>query len=66
MSTILAHPQNQEQLNAIKAVLKALKVPFEQQDEVSFPELTKSDIDQAYKELRAGQYTVIEADDLWK
>jgi hypothetical protein len=66
MSAILIHPQNSEQLEAIKAVLKALKVPFEQQDEISLPELTKSDIDQAYKELRAGQYTVVEADDLWK
>lgn len=66
MSAIIVHPQNTKQLKAIKTFLKALQVPFEQQDDDSLPQLTKSDIDQTYNELRANQYTVIEPDDLWK
>lgn len=66
MSAIIVHPQNLEQLKAIKTILKALKVPFEQQDDVSLLQLTKSDIDRAYNEMRANQFTVVETDDLWK
>lgn len=66
MEAILVHPQNDDQFKAITAVLKALKVPYEAQDKASFPNLKKEDIDQAYNELRAGKYTAIDTNDLWK
>ena len=34
MEAILIHPESPEQLKAIKAMLKALKVPFEPQSSV--------------------------------
>jgi hypothetical protein len=34
METIVIHPETEDQLDAIKAVLKALKVPFEKQEEL--------------------------------
>ncbi len=66
MEAILVHPQNDDQFKAVTAMLKALKVPYESKDEASFPNLTKADIDQAYNELRADKYTVIDTNDLWK
>lgn len=66
MKAILVHPQNDDQLKAITAVLKALKIPFEAKDKTSLPNLTKADIDEAYNELRANKYTVIDTNDLWK
>jgi hypothetical protein len=32
MEALLIHPENKEQLTAVKAFLKAMKVPFQQQD----------------------------------
>ena len=66
MEAILVHPQNDDQFKAVTAVLKALKVPYEAKDGGSFPNLTKADIDQAFNELRADRYTVIDINDLWK
>ena len=66
MEALLIHPKNSDQLTAIKAILKVLKVPNEPQEEVAFPKLTKADIDQAYNEIREGKYTVIDAENLWK
>lgn len=64
MEAIIVHPENTEQLKAVKAVLKALKVPFEPQKEL--PPIKKADIDEAYNEMRKGKYTVIKTMDLWK
>ncbi len=64
METILIQPENTEQSKAVKAVLKALKVPFNAQK--NSPKLTKQNIDQAYKEMREEKYTVIKTADLWK
>ncbi|MCF8236439.1 MAG: hypothetical protein K9G67_16150 [Bacteroidales bacterium] len=32
METLTIHPENNEQMKAIKAVLKALKIPFDQKE----------------------------------
>lgn len=64
MEAILVHSENIEQLKTVKAVLKALKVPFEPQKEL--PSLKKSDIDEAYNDMRKGKYTIIKTADLWK
>lgn len=59
MEALLIHPKNPDQLDAIKAVLKALKVPYEPHYEVSAPKATKKEIDKAYSELREGNFTVL-------
>ncbi|WP_028295246.1 DUF2683 family protein [Olivibacter sitiensis] len=66
METLLVHPQNSKQLDAIKAVLKVLNVPFESQVETVSSKVSREDIDQAYDEMRAGQYTVLDPNNLWK
>ena len=66
MEAILVHPQNDDQFKAVTAMLIALKIPYEATDEGSLTNLNKADIDQAYNELRADKYTVIDTNDLWK
>lgn len=41
MEAIVIHPENPEQLKTIKAVLKALKVPFESQSATLPPHVWK-------------------------
>ncbi|WP_370630268.1 DUF2683 family protein [Pedobacter sp. D749] len=31
MKTLIVHPENKAQLNAVKQVLKAMKIPFEKE-----------------------------------
>ncbi|MBW4890187.1 hypothetical protein KXQ82_10690 [Mucilaginibacter sp. HMF5004] len=54
METILIHPDNVEQLKTVKAVLKALKVPFESK----IPDLplhVSQSIEKSIKQFEAGQ-----------
>jgi antitoxin component of RelBE/YafQ-DinJ toxin-antitoxin module len=41
METLTIHPKNKEQLEAIKSVLKALKIPFERKKSPYDPEFVK-------------------------
>ncbi|WP_448699181.1 DUF2683 family protein [Mucilaginibacter sp. AW1-3] len=54
MEAILIHPENATQLKTVKAVLKALKVPFESQTATLPPHVTAS-INKSIKEYEAGQ-----------
>ncbi len=68
METILAHPENNEQLEAIKAVLKALKIKFEskkEEDPNYNPEFVKMILD-GKKEVEEGRGITIALEDLWK
>lgn len=66
MEGLLIQPENAEQLAAVKAVLRALKVPYKRQTEQSLPPVNQSDIDNAYGEMRQGDYEVVGMEDLWK
>lgn len=37
MNALIAYPENEEQLNALKAVMQAMKIAYEQTDE-NYPE----------------------------
>lgn len=41
MEALTIHPKNNEQLEAIKSVLKALKIPFEKEESPYNPEFVK-------------------------
>lgn len=38
METLIVHPENKAQLNAVKQVLKAMKISFEKEDKPYNPE----------------------------
>lgn len=71
METIVLHPKNQEQLEAIKAVAKALKMKFE--TTVSNPSPYNPDFvnkikkgDKDLKEGKGRSMSIEELDSLWK
>ena len=69
------HPKTKEQLSALKAVAKALKVPFEKKDVSELSENEKTinlygkdfvDImEQSIAEAKAGKLTKIRPSDIW-
>ena len=68
MATLTIHPESGEQLQAIKTVLKAMKIPFEKQKEKESsynPEFIKK-INESKKQFENGEFDVIKTDDLWK
>ncbi len=60
MEALTIHPQNREQLKAIKTVLKAMKIPFEKKDSPYDPEFVKM-IHDAEKDRKDS--TVLETDE---
>lgn len=64
MDLLVAHPKNNEQLEAIKAFVKALKIDFEIEKPYD-PEFVK-EILQAKRDLAEGKGVTIKTEDLWK
>ncbi len=54
MESIIIHPESAEQLKTIKAVLKALKVPFEPQN-IAIPQHISKSIEKSIKQFEAGE-----------
>jgi hypothetical protein len=54
MESILIHPESAEQLKTVKAVLKALKVPFEPQS-ATLPLHISQSIEKSIKQYENGQ-----------
>lgn len=54
MESILIHPESAEQLKTVKAVLKALNVPFEPQSVTLPPHISRS-IEKSIKQYEDGQ-----------
>ncbi len=70
METLVVHPQNEAQQRAVKAILEALQVPYDWEPEVDNestynPEFVAKML-HADEDIKAGRYTVIETEDLWK
>ena len=65
METLIAHPANKEQLNAIKAIMRALKVDFKIEKNPYNPEFVAK-IEQGRKEIKEGKGVKVKVEDLWK
>ena len=67
MEAIIIHPENKDQLNAVEAILKVLKVPFKKTKEKSpyNPEFVAK-IKRSERNFSKGKYTTIKIEDLWK
>ena len=64
MGTLIVHPENEEQLTAVKAVLNALKVSFE--EESPYDPVFVAEIFQAEEDIKNGKGVKIRTEDLWK
>jgi oligoendopeptidase F len=65
METLIAHPANKEQLNALKAFMKALKVDFKVEKSPYNPEFVAK-IEKSKQEIKEGKGVRIKVEDLWK
>jgi len=65
METVIAHPANKEQLNALKAFMKALKVDFQVEKSPYNPEFVAK-IEKSRQEIKEGKGVEIKVEDLWK
>lgn len=65
METIIVHPKNKEQLAALKAFMKALRISFEEAKSPYDPEFVKM-IQQGDEDLKAGKGVKVDIDNLWK
>ena len=54
MDALIAYPENKEQLAALKAVMKALKINFEQKSEV-YPEHVVNGVKESLKQAEEGK-----------
>jgi len=65
METLIVHPKNEEQADAIKAVMKVLKIDFEAEESPYNPEFVKN-ILKAKEDIKNGKGVKIAIEDLWK
>jgi len=67
METLIVQPKNKEQLAALKAIMKALKVDFksEKSTEKPYSEEFVAKMKQSEEDVKAGRTTKIEPADIW-
>lgn len=56
MTTIVVHPEK-EQLKAVKAILKALKIPFEEKTGESLPDFVIRGVKESQLQVAEGKVT---------
>jgi hypothetical protein len=65
MGILIAHPENKEKSAALKAVMKALKIQFEEEKSAYNPEFVEK-IKRSEEDFKSGNYKAIKTEDLWK
>jgi len=66
METVIMHPKNKEQLSALKAFAKALKVDFETEKSPYNPEFVAK-IKESLRQVAAGEYITLDPNkSLWE
>ena len=65
MSYLIIHPQSEDKLTAIKAVLKALDVEFQESTNAYNP-IFEAKMEEGEKDIEAGRTVKVTLDDIWK
>lgn len=63
METLVMHPANKEQLAALKAIAKALKIPFEKKEEEKYDPAFVKMIKDAEKR---GDFKEVDPNNVWE
>ena len=70
METLIVHPQTPEKAEALKAVMKALNVAYEEDmdttDYLLSIKANKEALEQSIEQAKKGETTTITLDDIWK
>lgn len=56
MDALIAYPENKEQLDALKAVMKAMKVVFEQKSQI-YPDYVVEGVKKSLQQAKDGKLT---------
>ncbi|MCO5946032.1 DUF2683 family protein [Mucilaginibacter flavidus] len=56
MDALIVYPENKEQLIALKAVMKAMKISFEQKSD-TYPDFVLDGVEESLKEADEGKLT---------
>jgi hypothetical protein len=56
MNALIVYPENKEQLTALKAVMKAMKISFEQKTEI-YPDHVVTGVKESLKQADEGKLT---------
>ena len=65
METLIVHPDNKEQLDAMKAFMMAFNISFEDEKSPYKPEFVEM-VQQGDKDLKAGKGIKVDIDNLWR
>ena len=65
METLIVHPENKEQLDALKTFMTAFKISFEE-DQSPYDVEFVAMIQQGDEDLKAGKGVKVDIDNLWK
>jgi len=65
METVIAKPVNKEQLAALKAIMKALKVDFTTEKSPYNPEFLAK-VERAEEQIKSGKYRKVTPSEIWK
>ncbi|SDF59874.1 hypothetical protein SAMN05216464_12144 [Mucilaginibacter pineti] len=63
METLIVHPQNKEQLDALKTFMKAFKISFEEEKTAYDPEFVAK-IQESRRQVKNGETRIVNIDDL--
>lgn len=64
METLIVQPENKEQLKALKAFMKTMKIRFQKEDKPYSQEFINK-MQQAEDDIKSGRITKIEPADIW-
>lgn len=64
METLIVLPKDKEQLTALKAIMKALKVDFKT-EKITYSPVFTAKMKQSEEDIEAGRTTKIEPADIW-
>jgi hypothetical protein len=65
MESLIVHPQNKEQLDALKTFMKAFNISFEEKEANYDPEFVAMVL-QGDQDIKAGKGIKVDIDNLWK
>lgn len=66
MESLIVHPKDQKQLNAVKAILKALDVSFKRELSSPYNPEFVAKIKRGEKAAKAGKSVKVDVENLWK
>ena len=66
METLLVYPEKKKDLQAVRAVLKALNIRFESQQESEYDPTFVAEIEQSRKDIADGKGLKVDIKNIWR